>query len=246
MLKYARVVLIGSLVGVFLLLSGCQSKSNTANHRFNVKKLPRRNATTFDMATGHHLDYDLPVLKKKSFLDRYDQTFALPEKKEEIVDQFKIHRPEEEPVLAIKQAEAPKAPAPSQKQVSAPDPSTFTKKDVQGLLKKLGYYNGPIDGVYGKGTRKAIISFQRAAGLKIDGIAGKNTKYALAKASVSRGSSNLDVQLHLKKLGYYNGPLDGIIGKGTKNAVKAFQRDHGLKVDGIPGRNTKAKLLASQ
>jgi peptidoglycan hydrolase-like protein with peptidoglycan-binding domain len=36
---------------------------------------------------------------------------------------------------------------------------------------------------------------------------------------------------------------DGIFGAGTENAVKAFQRHHGLAVDGIAGKNTWAKLL---
>jgi peptidoglycan hydrolase-like protein with peptidoglycan-binding domain len=36
---------------------------------------------------------------------------------------------------------------------------------------------------------------------------------------------------------------DGIFGAGTENAVKAFQRHHGLTVDGIVGRITWSKLL---
>lgn len=36
---------------------------------------------------------------------------------------------------------------------------------------------------------------------------------------------------------------DGIFGAGTENAVKAFQRHHGLTVDGIVGQNTWDKLL---
>jgi N-acetylmuramoyl-L-alanine amidase len=36
---------------------------------------------------------------------------------------------------------------------------------------------------------------------------------------------------------------DGIFGAGTENAVKAFQRHHGLTVDGIVGKITWTKLL---
>jgi peptidoglycan hydrolase-like protein with peptidoglycan-binding domain len=36
---------------------------------------------------------------------------------------------------------------------------------------------------------------------------------------------------------------DGIFGAGTENAVKAFQRHHGLTVDGIAGKKTWDKLL---
>lgn len=43
---------------------------------------------------------------------------------------------------------------------------------------------------------------------------------------------------------YYTKAVDGINGAGTKAAVRAFQRDHGLTVDGIYGANTNAKLVA--
>ena len=52
-------------------------------------------------------------------------------------------------------------------------------------------------------------------------------------------------QLNLKHYyAYYTGAIDGIAGAGTKAAVRAFQRDHGLTVDGIYGANTNAKLVA--
>ena len=43
---------------------------------------------------------------------------------------------------------------------------------------------------------------------------------------------------------YYTKAVDGINGAGTKAAVRAFQRDHGLTVDGIYGSKTDAKLVA--
>ena len=43
---------------------------------------------------------------------------------------------------------------------------------------------------------------------------------------------------------YYTKAVDGINGAGTKAAVRAFQRDHGLVVDGIYGANTNSKLVA--
>ena len=42
---------------------------------------------------------------------------------------------------------------------------------------------------------------------------------------------------------YYTKAVDGINGAGTKAAVRAFQRDHGLTVDGIYGAKTDAKLI---
>lgn len=37
---------------------------------------------------------------------------------------------------------------------------------VQCCLKKLGYYNGPVDGKYGKATENAVMEFQKASGFE--------------------------------------------------------------------------------
>ena len=50
------------------------------------------------------------------------------------------------------------------------------------------------------------------------------------------------VQEALKAAGFYNGPVDGKIGDKTKSAIVEFQKANGLKVDGIVGRGTWAKL----
>lgn len=50
------------------------------------------------------------------------------------------------------------------------------------------------------------------------------------------------VQQRLKELGYYTIAVDGIWGKKTLAAVKNFQRDWGLVVDGIVGARTEKAL----
>ena len=60
----------------------------------------------------------------------------------------------------------------------------------------------------------------------------------------SRGAQVKTLQTALKDQGYYSGKIDGIYGKGTVNAVKAFQRKNGLKADGIAGPLTQQKLYA--
>ena len=52
-------------------------------------------------------------------------------------------------------------------------------KELQQALKDQGYDPGQIDGVFGKKTERAVKRFQKACGLKADGIAGKNTYFAL-------------------------------------------------------------------
>lgn len=58
-------------------------------------------------------------------------------------------------------------------------------------------------------------------------------------------SQNKQIQQKLKDLGYYKGKIDGIIGKQSIAAIKQFQRDNGLVVDGIVGVKTAAKLKIS-
>ena len=48
-------------------------------------------------------------------------------------------------------------------------------KSVQWRLKLLGYYTGSVDGKYGTNTVKAVKNFQKAKGLKADGICGTKT-----------------------------------------------------------------------
>ena len=52
-------------------------------------------------------------------------------------------------------------------------------KEVQRRLKLWGYYKGSVDGVFGAGTRAAVIAFQKKNGLQADGVVGKATYKAL-------------------------------------------------------------------
>ena len=54
-------------------------------------------------------------------------------------------------------------------------------KDIQKALKAAGFYAGAIDGKIGPRTKKAIIDFQRANGLKPDGKCGPKTLAVLDK-----------------------------------------------------------------
>lgn len=50
---------------------------------------------------------------------------------------------------------------------------------VQDKLKRWGFYDGNVDGVYGTKTREAVIKFQKNHGLRVDGIVGDETAKAL-------------------------------------------------------------------
>ncbi len=57
-----------------------------------------------------------------------------------------------------------------------------TVQQLQRALKAAGYEPGPIDGRLGRRTKDAVRSFQRAEGLKVDGVVGQKTWTALKAA----------------------------------------------------------------
>ena len=74
---------------------------------------------------------------------------------------------------------------------------------------------------------------------------GNVQEYVLQVAVLKQGSKGgevREVQRRLKTWGYYNGVVDGIFGKSTKDAVVAFQKKNGIKADGIVGKATYKAL----
>lgn len=63
--------------------------------------------------------------------------------------------------------------------------------ELQKILKNFGFNPGPIDGIYGPLTEKAVREFQISTGIKPDGIVGPNTLKQIIKASENFGSSSL-------------------------------------------------------
>ncbi len=56
------------------------------------------------------------------------------------------------------------------------------------------------------------------------------------------GSLVVQVQRRLASAGYYSGPIDGVIGSGTRRAIRAYERSHGLPVDGVIHRRLLATM----
>lgn len=63
-------------------------------------------------------------------------------------------------------------------------------KQIQQKLKNWGYYSGSVDGKYGSQTQTAVKKFQKANGLKQDGIAGEKTLSAMGISSSKNNSSS--------------------------------------------------------
>jgi len=52
----------------------------------------------------------------------------------------------------------------------------------------------------------------------------------------------LQVQRRLARAGYYHGAIDGVVGAGTRSAVRAYERSHRLPVDGVIDSNLLATM----
>lgn len=106
------------------------------------------------------------------------------------------------------------------------------------------------DGEYGKRTKAALVrklqselNAQRKAGLEVDGQFGEKTKAACpVLKNGSKGNITKVLQgaliCHGSGIGF-----DSKFGDKTEKAVRSYQEDHSLKVDGKAGKGTFASLL---
>ncbi|MHC3467865.1 peptidoglycan-binding protein [Streptomyces sp. 7R007] len=139
---------------------------------------------------------------------------------------------------------------------------------LQALLNGKGQHLS-VDGDFGPLTLAAVKSFQSSAGLSVDGQVGPNTKAALysnistgggsgAPAPVNLNSSSCPANIvqgqrggcvtELQSLLNHHGAdlaVDGDFGPLTYSAVRDFQAEKGLSVDGQVGPNTKAALYGA-
>ena len=97
--------------------------------------------------------------------------------------QAEVERTTAEQAQALEDLKASNAPqAKSNISVKSRDDAQGGRmKDIQQALKNSGYYDGKVDGVKGKGTKKAIKAFQKANDLKADGVVGSRTWELLSK-----------------------------------------------------------------
>jgi peptidoglycan hydrolase-like protein with peptidoglycan-binding domain len=107
--------------------------------------------------------------------------------------------------------------------------------ELQQVMTTLGYYSGPIDGIYGDATTAAVKTMQTALGITADGIYGTETNAALGEKGKGIVTA---LQTTLATYGYYSGPIDGDYGDATTAAVKKLQGDLGVTVDGRVGPDT--------
>ncbi|MEW6733388.1 MAG: peptidoglycan-binding protein [Acidobacteriota bacterium] len=135
---------------------------------------------------------------------------------------------------------------------------------LQQRLRTLGYYRGAINGVFTWSTRQALESFQDDHNLPETGRLDARTAELLGLSISTVGNVDLNsrvaisrAQQRLRNLGYYRGPINGMLTITTRRALREFQDDNqlvetgrldvatarelGLSFGTIPGRDDIAR-----
>jgi N-acetylmuramoyl-L-alanine amidase len=111
--------------------------------------------------------------------------------------------------------------------------------------------------LYDQHAELAVRHFQQRRGLSVDGVVGPETYAALGGArwklgdrvlshnpgALLAGDDVADLQHKLMELGYRLTRIDHLYGIATEQAVRSFQHESGLRVDGICGPATLRALL---
>jgi peptidoglycan hydrolase-like protein with peptidoglycan-binding domain len=138
-----------------------------------------------------------------------------------------------------------------------PPPLAYTQplappavRQVQAKLHDTGSYTGAVDGTWGPDSQSALEQFQQSHNLQVTGQMNPATAAALGLDSTQllqlaindqapppppmrlNSDAIRNIQVRLRQLGFYNGPVDGTWGPGTQSAVSSLQQNRGLQPTG--------------
>ena len=111
---------------------------------------------------------------------------------------------------------------------------------LQTALQTAGFYDGPIDGIYGPSTVAAVEQLQTDNDLPVTGFVDEATAVALSaavlavdsEAATAAVAQTAAVQSVLKLAGYWPGDIDGEWTPELTEALKAFQTELGVEPTG--------------
>jgi peptidoglycan hydrolase-like protein with peptidoglycan-binding domain len=128
---------------------------------------------------------------------------------------------------------------------------------VQTALKARGLYTDPVDGAMGPATRAAISAYEQKMGLEVTGAPSvgllaslsspaptppKAPQTASAQATAPSKALLQRLQKALVAAGYGPITVDGLYGSETAGAIRRYQLDHGMSVNGTVSDPLLARL----
>lgn len=217
--------------------------ANEVNKRLNGNTTPSlpESSGTYTVQKGDTLS---------SIARKYGTTYQKLAELNGIQDPSKIYVGQ---VLKVTGSSAPSLP-----EIKPETPSTSVNqivKDGQIHARNFAAPGLNADGIRGANTIKAGIkvlqqgmNLDYGAGLALDGIWDSKSEVALGNHTVRRGERQYMVtalQILLMLKGYYPNGVEnpGHFGAGCEKAVRQYQKDHGIGVDGVAGYKTFKSLI---
>jgi len=115
------------------------------------------------------------------------------------------------------------------------------REEVSGIKSKVDTLESRVEGVETKQSdveRMANEQAQRLEDMKAEKQNSVKTNITIKNRSTQSRTHMKEIQTCLKNAGFYNGKTDGVKGRGTKKAIKSFQKANGLRADGVVGAKT--------
>ncbi len=119
-------------------------------------------------------------------------------------------------------------------------PRKKINEEISGIRTRVDTLESRVEGVEAKQAEveKAVLETPKPEVTVSEPSWPADTNFTSRTGATTSKVDIRDVQKALKNAGYYSGKVDGIKGRNTKRAIKAFQRDHGLVSDGVAGQKT--------
>lgn len=146
--------------------------------------------------------------------------------------------------------------------VPTPVPSPAAVREAEKLLKKAGFHPGTVDGQVSPAFTDSLKQFQKAWGLPETGLPDAKTLSRLRETghridvhakkhdghlSIGQKSGGVKAaEQRLRALGYAPGKVDGVFGRDTAAAVKAFRADQKELKNGVGSLGNASRKLLKQ
>ena len=115
------------------------------------------------------------------------------------------------------------------------------RQEVSGISSKVDTLESRVEGVESKQAETERATSQQAQTieeLRAEKEKAVKTNFEVRPKTGKPKEHMKEIQVCLKNAGFYKGNIDGMKGKGTKRAIKEFQKANGLKADGVVGAKT--------